>query len=216
MMRSLIENDGASAEMIDSAAPQNKGAKVQCRVAFLTNTVPPAEKCFFLALQERFSDFHLFLSSPQEAKNLSSGHWDGLHSKVQRSLTLRRQSRHPIGFSTELTWDIPWDTPIQLARCRPDLVISARAGIQDAVCCAVPRISSEFAAHPVGAVFRTYRARARPAARPGAQAPATLPRCRAGQRGQRTPLHGSDGRCGQCHFLCSAYGRPYAFHCDSA
>ena len=130
MMRSLIENDGASAEMIDSAAPQNKGAKVQCRVAFLTNTVPPAEKCFFLALQERFSDFHLFLSSPQEAKNLSSGHWDGLHSKVQRSLTLRRQSRHPIGFSTELTWDIPWDTSIQLARCRPDLVISLELGFR--------------------------------------------------------------------------------------
>ena len=49
---------------------------------------------------------------------------------MQRSLTLRRQSRHPIGFSTELTWDIPWDTPIQLARCRPELVISAELGFR--------------------------------------------------------------------------------------
>jgi hypothetical protein len=130
MMRSLIEENGASAATIDGAAPQNSAAKVQCRVALLTNSVPPAEKCFFLAMQERFSDFHLFLSSPQEAKNLSSGHWDGLHGTVQKSLTLRRQSRHPVGFSTELAWDIPWDTPIQLARCRPDIVISAQLGFR--------------------------------------------------------------------------------------
>ena len=121
-------NDASAA--IDCAAPQRAVTKIRCRVAFLTNTVPPAEKSFFLALQERFSDFHLFLSSPQEAKNISSGHWDGLHATMQRSLTLRRQSRHPIGFSTELAWDIPWDTPIQLARCRPELVISAELGFR--------------------------------------------------------------------------------------
>ena len=114
----------------DSAATQDSVTPITGRVALLTNSVPPAEKSFFLAMQERFSDFHLFLSSPQEAKNLSSGHWDDLHGTVQRSLTLRRQSRHPVGFSTELAWDIPWDTLIQLRRCLPDIVISAQLGFR--------------------------------------------------------------------------------------
>jgi glycosyltransferase involved in cell wall biosynthesis len=130
MMRSLIEDSEASSAVIDPAAPESSAAKMQCRVAFLTSTFPPAEKAFFLALQERFSDFRLFLSSPQEAKNLSSGHWDDLHGTVQKSLKLRRESRHPIGFSAELPWDIPWDTLIQLARCRPELVISAELGFR--------------------------------------------------------------------------------------
>ena len=121
-------NDTSAA--IECAALQPAVTKMRCRVAFLTNTVPPAEKAFFLALRERFSDFHLFLSSPQEAKNISSGHWDDLNGTVQRSLTLRRKSRHPIGYSTELPWDIPWDTPIQLWRCRPDLVISLELGFR--------------------------------------------------------------------------------------
>jgi glycosyltransferase involved in cell wall biosynthesis len=123
-------DSGASAAIFDGAPPQSSAPKVQCRVAFLTNTVPPAEKAFFLALQERFSDFRLFLSSPREAKNLSSGHWDGLRGTVQKSLTLRRQSTHPIGFSTELALDIPWDTLIQLERFRPHLVISAELGFR--------------------------------------------------------------------------------------
>lgn len=129
-MRSLVEDSGASAATLDGATPQDSAARVHRRVVFLTNTVAPAEKSFFLALQERFSEFHLFLSSPQEAKNLSSGHWDGLHSTVQKSWTFQRKSKHPIGFSTELAWDIPWDTPIQLGRCRPDLVISLELGFR--------------------------------------------------------------------------------------
>ena len=79
-MRIPVQEINDASAAIDCAAPQRAVTKIRCRVAFLTNTVPPAEKSFFLALQERFSDFHLFLSSPQEAKNLSSGHWDGLHA----------------------------------------------------------------------------------------------------------------------------------------
>jgi len=114
----------------DYAATQDSATPMPCGVAILTNSVPPAERSFYLAVQRRFSDFRLFLSSPLGAKNLSSGHWEGLNVTAQKSWTLRRTARHPIGFSTVLDWDIPWDTLIQLGRCRPDIVISAQLGFR--------------------------------------------------------------------------------------
>jgi len=115
----------------DYDATQDSVIPIRDRVALLTNTVPPAERSFYLAVQMRFSDFRLFLSSPLIAKNLSSGHWAdwaGLNVTVQKSWNLWRTSRHPIGFSTVLHWCIPWDTLIQLRRYQPNLVISTELG----------------------------------------------------------------------------------------
>ncbi len=115
---------------VDFAAQRNSADRMCCRVVLLTNTVPPAEKSLDLALQDRFTDFRIFLSAPGEAKNISSGHWEGLNCTVLKSWTFQRISRHPIGFSTVLAWDIPWNTLTQLRRCRPDVMISVELGFR--------------------------------------------------------------------------------------
>jgi glycosyltransferase involved in cell wall biosynthesis len=54
--------------------------------------------------------------------------WGNLDVRVQRTWTMHRIWRHGAGFSDRIEVHFPWDTPLQLRRLKPDVVVSAELG----------------------------------------------------------------------------------------
>ncbi len=100
------------------------------RVALLTNFVPPYRLPVFLVLQSGLKELSVFVSTVMEPNRAWPAEWEGLNVIIQRSFTLRRTWRHPQGFSEPTYIHVPYDTLLRLARCRPDVVISAEMGLR--------------------------------------------------------------------------------------
>lgn len=99
-----------------------------CRVALLTNFIPPYRLPLYKALHARLGELHIFLPTVMEPDRAWPTNWGGLNVSVQRTLTARGTWRHPQGFSCPLYIHIPYDTLLLLRRYRPDAVISGALG----------------------------------------------------------------------------------------
>ena len=98
------------------------------RIALLTNFVPPYRVPLFRALAERVSALRIFVSTEMEANREWETDWTGLDVVKQRTVTVKRDWRHPAGFTHRNYVHVPWDTIPALTRFRPDAVITGELG----------------------------------------------------------------------------------------
>ncbi len=99
-------------------------------VTLLTNFVPPYLVAFYGALRRRVSRFRILVSTPMEENRSWPFQGDDLPVRVQRALTLRRTWRHPHGFTETVSLHLPIDTWWQLARSRPDVIVTTEFGLR--------------------------------------------------------------------------------------
>jgi glycosyltransferase involved in cell wall biosynthesis len=110
------------------------------RVAYLTNLIPPYHKPLFALLSKEYSPFRLFLSTAMEANRPWLPEWSGLDVVVQRGLAIRRKWRHPVGFEEPAVIHLPLDTYAQLARFKPDVIVSAEMGLRTLLACVYAKL----------------------------------------------------------------------------
>jgi glycosyltransferase involved in cell wall biosynthesis len=124
-MSTGVRADPALRPRADRAGPGRVSA---ARVALLTNFIAPYRLPLFHRLAERVAALRIFVSTPMEANRSWPAQWEGLDVRVQRTLTIPRTWRHPQGFRERIYTHVPLDTPLALARWRPDVVISGEFG----------------------------------------------------------------------------------------
>jgi glycosyltransferase involved in cell wall biosynthesis len=98
------------------------------RVVLLTNFVAPYRIPLFRALHENLRQLHILVSTPMEASRPWKPDWQELPVVLQRTLTVGRRGRHPLGFRDSNRVHVPYDTLWQLARIRPDVIIAGEVG----------------------------------------------------------------------------------------
>ncbi len=101
------------------------------RVALLTNFVPPYRVPVFRALREEVGELRILISTVMERDRPWSPDWGDLEVIVQRTWTLQRNFRHE-RFSQKYELHLPYDTIPQLARWRPDAILTAEFGTRTA------------------------------------------------------------------------------------
>jgi glycosyltransferase involved in cell wall biosynthesis len=109
------------------------------RVAILANVIAPYQKPVLDQLSALYPGLRILLSTPMETNRPWKLEWAGLDVIVQKTITLNRRWRHPKGFSEPLFVHFPLDTFAQLARFRPDLVISWEMGARSILAAAYAR-----------------------------------------------------------------------------
>ncbi len=108
-------------------SPDN-GWRGRVKIAFLTNMVPPYHKPVLKLLTQRYGGLRIFISTAMEANRPWKAEWKGLDVVVQKGLSFDSGWRHPKGFSEAVTVHVPLDTISQLARYKPDVVMSGEMG----------------------------------------------------------------------------------------
>ncbi len=111
------------------------------KLAFLTNLIPPYHKPLLKLLAARYTGFRVFISTPMEANRPWAPEWSGLDVVVQRGLHFKRSWLHPRGFGEAVTVHFPLDTIAQLARYKPDVVISVEMGVRTLLALIYARIT---------------------------------------------------------------------------
>jgi glycosyltransferase involved in cell wall biosynthesis len=100
----------------------------QLRVALLTNFIPPYRLPVFRELAHRVS-LRIFLSTTMEGDRLWQPDFGGLDVRIQRTYTRRSGGPQEVPRETKDT-HFPLDTIAELARFRPDVVISGELGFR--------------------------------------------------------------------------------------
>ncbi len=100
------------------------------RLAFLTNIIAPYWKVIFDSLSPRYKGMRVFVSTRMEANRAWEVNWQGLDVVLQKTITLKRRWRHPVGFSEPLYVHFPLDTVQQLRSFGADVVISNEMGFR--------------------------------------------------------------------------------------
>lgn len=112
------------------------------RIALLTNFLPPYRLPVFEELARRAGALRILLSTPMEGDRLWKPDFGGLDVHVQRTFTLHRGGNESAPDEPRVTY-FPLDTIGELARFRPDVVISAELGfrtVSAAVYCTLRRV----------------------------------------------------------------------------
>lgn len=109
------------------------------RVAFLTNMIPPYHKALYELLTRRFREFRFFISTPMEANRPWQPEWSGLNVTTQKCLTFKRTWKHASGFKEPVAVHFPIDTFSQLAKFKPDVIVSIEMGFRTALALAYAR-----------------------------------------------------------------------------
>ena len=100
------------------------------RLALLTNFIPPYRRTLYEEIERQCTDFRILLSAVTEPGRTWTPEWGELPVQLQRSIALRGTWRYPSRFSEPLTVHFPYDTVPQLARFRPDVIISCELGLR--------------------------------------------------------------------------------------
>ncbi len=98
------------------------------RAVLLTNFISPNMTEVFRGVARRLATFTVLLSVPMEANRQWSPDHEDLDVVVQRNVTFRRRRRHPSGYAEDQFVHVPYDSWRQLARRRPDVVVSHELG----------------------------------------------------------------------------------------
>ena len=122
-----------SAETLADARPDAVAARASSasapRVALLTNFVPPYRRPLYRALAARLGALRVLVSTEMEPNRSWPVDWRGLDVAKMRGITLERRARHPHAFEEPLYVHLPFSTPIDLWRARPDVVVSGQLGL---------------------------------------------------------------------------------------
>lgn len=98
------------------------------RVAWVTNIVAPYRVPVLRGLARALGAFRVFVSARSEPDRTWDVEWDGFDVTVQRNLSLRLRRRNPLGFVQEGVVHFPYSTWADLARFRPDVIVSNELG----------------------------------------------------------------------------------------
>jgi glycosyltransferase involved in cell wall biosynthesis len=102
------------------------------RVAILTNFIPPYRLSFYKHLLQNVGQLKIFLSVPMEENRNWPVEWSGLDVCLQKTITIPRIWRHPIGFKEKTFLHFPYDTIPQLRHFKPDVIVSVEMGFRTA------------------------------------------------------------------------------------
>ena len=97
------------------------------RVALLTNFIPPYRVSLYRAIRQEAGDLRVFVSTEMESGRDWKPEWSDLDVTVQRSVRVQRVWKGN-GFEEPYELHIPYDTLAQLARYRPDVILTAELG----------------------------------------------------------------------------------------
>ena len=115
---------------LGSAAPLRDRGPARTRVVLLTNFIPPYRLPLLEALATRVLSLTVLVSTRMERNRSWRPETGHLDVRVQRTLSFRRTSWHPAGFSDATYVHVPVDTWRQLRALRPDVVVSAELGFR--------------------------------------------------------------------------------------
>lgn len=102
--------------------------KLPLKVVFLTNFVSPHVAPVLREIAGRVESLTTLVSTTMERDRSWNPDWQGLDVRVQRTLTLGNPKRHALGFRLSNYIHFPWDTLLQLATLRPDVVVTSEMG----------------------------------------------------------------------------------------
>jgi glycosyltransferase involved in cell wall biosynthesis/peptidoglycan/xylan/chitin deacetylase (PgdA/CDA1 family) len=117
----------AIATQAGSGLPAASG-KLPLRVAYLTNFVSPHVAPVLREIASRVEALTVFVSTQMEADRTWHPDWQDLDVRVQRTVTLGNPKRHALGFRLSNYIHFPWDTLLQLAALRPDVIVTSEMG----------------------------------------------------------------------------------------
>ncbi len=100
------------------------------RVILLTNFIAPYRLPLYKAIAARVPEFKVLISTPMEPNRPWTPNWEGLNVRLQKTLTLKRDWKHPHGFSEDLYVHVPYDTLWLLREYQPDVIISGEMGLR--------------------------------------------------------------------------------------
>jgi glycosyltransferase involved in cell wall biosynthesis len=112
---------------IETCPPTQVAARLG-HVVILTNYIPPHALPFYSAFSERCEKLTMLLSTQMESNRHWQADWGGLDVQVQKTLTIKRPWRHPVGFEESLEIHFPRDTIRRIKQLRPDVIISEQFG----------------------------------------------------------------------------------------
>lgn len=100
------------------------------RIALLTNTLLQHDVAAFEALRPMVKQLRIFLSAATEPDRREPVSWGKLDIVVQRSLRWSRGFTNAHGYRDVKHLRVPYDTLFQLARYKPDLILSNQFGMR--------------------------------------------------------------------------------------
>jgi glycosyltransferase involved in cell wall biosynthesis len=98
------------------------------RVAVLLNEIPPYRVPLLEALAREVGELRVFISTKREPDRPWTTDWGTLDVVIQHTLTITTRRMHPQGYRQTMYVHLPYDTLFQLARYKPDVVISGEMG----------------------------------------------------------------------------------------
>lgn len=103
------------------------------RVVYLTSYLPPYRVSFLEAVQRALPGLTVLLSTHMERNRQWQPEWGTLDVRVQRSFSFTHTWQQPGRFRERWQRHVPWDTPWQLWRLAPDVVVSHEMGARSAL-----------------------------------------------------------------------------------
>jgi glycosyltransferase involved in cell wall biosynthesis len=94
-------------------------------------------------LQERSEGFQVLISGSPAENQKGPTNWDGLPVIHQKTISFRGTWRHPHNFREPLAIHFPYDTISQLARLRPNLIVSVEFGLRTLQAAAYKTVSKQ-------------------------------------------------------------------------
>ena len=110
--------------------PSTANKMARAHVVSLVNILAPYERPVCLELAQRVGKLTILLSSPLGLHGVDKTDWDSLDVRLQGTWTIRRPQRHPLRFDEKIDIHVPWNTVRELARLKPDVIISHETGIR--------------------------------------------------------------------------------------
>lgn len=108
---------------------------LDAHLVLLNNYLRPHHVAVYQALARRVRRLTVLVSTAMEADRAWTPEWGDLDVRVQKNWVWTRYWKHQLGFKDANYVHIPWDTPWQLMRLKPDLIGSYEYGPRTAMAC---------------------------------------------------------------------------------
>ena len=122
----------SSAVLEQRERPASSEQPLDAHVVLLDSYVPPHALPVYIELARRVRKLTVLVSTPMESNRHWKPDYGTLDVRVQRTWTIERPWKHPVGFQDKLNVHIPWDTVSLLRELKPDVVLSGEFGARSA------------------------------------------------------------------------------------
>jgi glycosyltransferase involved in cell wall biosynthesis len=120
----------AFATMENNSTETLSREKLGCRVALLNNYITRHQLPVYEEIQRRVERLDVLLSVAMEPQRDYQAIFGDLNVEIQRNRTVKKLWKHSAGFTDDLNVQIPYDTYFQLAKRRPDVIVSYELGVR--------------------------------------------------------------------------------------